>query len=152
CRPAPTHHHEITEDEPMSTVLGSLALLGALTAPTAATADNGGLKGGIYKGPAQLFDGPITRGGRGALTIKSLENGKVKAHSEASNGLAGSFDLDGTIDDAGVFRFRGESTEEAAGIVYPIYVRGKAKVSGETIKGQFTFERRSGSIVQQYDG
>jgi hypothetical protein len=135
----------------VGTLLAKFFLMTILTTPTAA-ADAPDLKPGVYKGPATVTRGTDEVNGRLTLTIKSVgDDGKVKAVARGSNGLAGTIELTGTIDENGVFRFQGSGQQVSYGSSIPLKIKGKGRVIGNTIKGTYNIEQKVGDLIYESD-
>ncbi|HJZ55139.1 MAG TPA: hypothetical protein VKE74_09285 [Gemmataceae bacterium] len=124
----------------MIALCANVALLTALTVPSPTTAP-GELKTGTYKGPATVTSNDIETTGRLTLTIKSVDRaGNVKGTVRGSNGLVGVGEFTGTVDEDGVFRFQGTLTQQGALTTVKAKIKGKARVSGDRIKGTYNLE------------
>lgn len=135
----------------MIALFTNLALLTAMSTPIAA--DAGDLKPGTYKGPAVVTADDAETSGRLTMVIKSVdEAGNVKATVRGSNGLSGTGEITGKIDEDGVFRFKGSLTQPygTSSIVWKI--KGKAKVTGDRIKGTYNLETSFVGTVTETDG
>jgi hypothetical protein len=135
----------------MLALFTNLALLTAMTTPTAAAA--GDLKPGTYKGPAVVGAYDLETTGRLTIVIKSVdEEGSVKGTIRGSNGLVGVGEITGKIDEEGVFRFKGSIAQTYAGTARVWKLKGKAKVTGDQIKGVYNLETSYSGVIAEQDG
>ena len=135
----------------MFALITNLALLTAMSAST--SADAGDLKPGTYKGPAVVSADDVESNGRLSMVIKSVdEAGNVKATIRGSNGLSGTGEITGKIDEDGIFRFKGSVTQPygTSSVVWKI--KGKAKVNGDKIKGTYNMETNFSGLITEADG